>query len=62
MGFAFLPVAIGSLTAGYLADWLRLNYLETNPSFMWYLLAGIGVVATVLMILYDAFLSKNSTK
>ena len=58
MGFAFLPVAIGSLTAGYLADWLRISYLETNPSIMWYSLTAIGVVSTILMILYNTFFVK----
>ncbi len=62
MGFAFLPVAIGSLTAGYLADWLRVSYLETNPSMMWYSIAGIGVVSTLLMILYNTFFVKPETK
>ena len=60
MGFAFLPVAIGSLTAGYLADWLRITYLTTNPSMMWYFVAGIGVVATLLMIIYNAVISQDS--
>lgn len=59
MGFAFLPVAIGSLTAGYLADWLRITYLNTNPSMMWYILTMIGVVATILMILYNTFFVKS---
>lgn len=61
MGFAFLPVAIGSLTAGYLADWLRITYLQTNPSMMWYIVAGIGVISTVLMFLYNAFFAKSSS-
>lgn len=60
MGFAFLPVAIGSLTAGYLADWLRITYLATNPSMMWYMVAAIGVAATLLMILYNTFFVKPS--
>lgn len=59
MGFAFLPVAIGSLTAGYLADWLRLTFMSTNPGMMWFVVAGIGVTTTVLMILYNAFFTKN---
>jgi proton-dependent oligopeptide transporter, POT family len=59
MGFAFLPVAIGSLTAGYLADWLRLSFLETNPAAMWYSVAAIGLVSTLLMIIYNAFFVKS---
>jgi len=59
MGFAFLPVAIGSLTAGYLADWLRITYLATNPSIMWFAVAGIGVISTILMIIYNTFFVKT---
>jgi proton-dependent oligopeptide transporter, POT family len=57
MGFAFLPVAIGAFVAGFLADYLRLNYMMTNPSGMWFIVGGIGVVATILMILYNSFLA-----
>jgi proton-dependent oligopeptide transporter, POT family len=57
MGFAFLPVAIGSFAAGGVADWLRLNYLATDPSKMWFILFFIGTVSTVLLVLYDRFLS-----
>jgi len=53
MGFAFLPVAIGSFVAGGVADWLRAAYLETNPSMMWYTLALIGAVSTALMLLHN---------
>ncbi|MEY4930565.1 MAG: hypothetical protein RI909_1289 [Bacteroidota bacterium] len=62
MGFAFLPVAIGSLTAGYLADGLRIAYLDTNPSMMWYIVAGIGVVSTALMIVYNSFFATSENK
>ena len=59
MGFAFLPIAVGTLTAGILSDWLRLNYLQTNPAMMWYTLAGIGLCTTVLMLIYNAVVAKN---
>jgi dipeptide/tripeptide permease len=57
MGFSFLPVAIGSFAAGPVADWLRTTYLMTNPSLMWYILAGIGLISTVLMIFYNVFVA-----
>ena len=60
MGFAFLPVAIGSFSAGSVADWLRTSYLDTNPSLMWYIVGGIGVVSTMLMILYNIFLAPKN--
>ena len=60
MGFAFLPVAIGSFAAGPIADWLRNNYMATNPSAMWYIVAAIGLICTILMIAYDrAFVKKR---
>lgn len=58
MGFAFLPVAIGSFSAGIIADWLRVSYLNTEPSMMWYTLAAIGIVSTLLMIIYNKIVSK----
>jgi POT family proton-dependent oligopeptide transporter len=59
MGFSFLPVAIGSFAAGAVADWLRLGYLKSDPATMWFILAGIGFVSTLLMILYNQFLIKK---
>ena len=60
MGFAFLPVAIGSFTAGKVADILRTSYLDSNPSLMWYIVGGIGLVSTILMILYNIFLAPKN--
>ena len=60
MGFSFLPVAIGSFAAGPVADWLRITYLTTNPSLMWFIVAGIGIISTLLMILYNLFIAPKS--
>ncbi|HEX3130595.1 MAG TPA: MFS transporter [Thermoanaerobaculia bacterium] len=58
MGFAFLPVAIGSFVGGPLGGWLVERYVRgPNPAGMWWVLAGIGFVSTVLMLLYDRFLA-----
>jgi dipeptide/tripeptide permease len=59
MGFAFLPVAIGSVTAGGLADWLRNTYLDYNPAMMWFTLAGIGLTSTLLMLVYNLIVSRS---
>jgi len=59
MGFAFLPVAIGSFTAGPIADWLRSTYMSTNPSYMWYIVSGIGLFSAFLMVLYNFLLVKK---
>lgn len=58
MGYAFLPIGIGYLIAGPTAGRL-LNYfgeVRGQPHQMWYVVAGAGVVTTLLLILYDRFL------
>jgi predicted MFS family arabinose efflux permease len=61
MGFAFLPVAIGSFVGGPLGGWLVQTYLrETmNPAMIWYIVAGIGFASTALMLLYNMFFVKK---
>ena len=70
MGFAFLPVAIGTFTAGAIAGPLVEHYIgrtvdgtlvpgpgAATPGHMWYWIGAIGVVSTVLMLAYDRFLA-----
>jgi len=59
MGFAFLPIAIGSFSAGIIADWLRSSYLNSTPAMMWYSLSAIGLATTLLLFVYDKFMQKN---
>ncbi|MCC6131006.1 MAG: MFS transporter [Acidobacteria bacterium] len=61
MGFAFLPVAIGALVAGWLSGELVETYVHGpgNPSGMWFVLCGIGLVSTLLMVLYDVILVRK---
>ncbi len=61
MGFAFLPVAIGSFVAGPLSGWLVETYLQQtmNPTMMWIILSSIGFGSTALMILYNIFIVKR---
>jgi dipeptide/tripeptide permease len=73
MGFAFLPVAIGTFVAGATSGKLVVHYvgatidgkLVPGPGFdvashMWYWVGGIGVVSTVLMILYDRLVVRRA--
>jgi dipeptide/tripeptide permease len=56
MGFAFLPIALGSVVAGRFGGWLVENYLRAtpaNPSGMWIPVAAIGFATTAALILYD---------
>lgn len=60
MGFAFLPVAIGTFVAGAMAGPLVRIYVKGNhpaPQRMWLVVGAIGVVATLLMLTYDRFVA-----
>jgi dipeptide/tripeptide permease len=58
MGFAFLPVAIGTFVAGAIAGRLVTAYIHGSsaPQHMWYVVGTIGVVSTALMLAYDRFI------
>ena len=58
MGIAFLPIAIGTFGAGLIAGRLVEAYAQApQPSHMWFVIGGIGVVSTLLMVVYDRFLA-----
>jgi dipeptide/tripeptide permease len=59
MGFAFLPVAIGTFVAGAIAGRLVTTYVQgsATPQHMWYVVGSIGVVSTLLMLAYDRFVA-----
>ena len=52
MGFAFLPIAIGSFIAGRLATWLVEHYLN-QPATMWLIVAAIGFVTGALLFVHS---------
>jgi dipeptide/tripeptide permease len=59
MGFAFLPIAIGSATAGIIGGRLVAYFGAEgrNPQHMWWVVAVIGFVTALLLWLYDKFLA-----
>jgi proton-dependent oligopeptide transporter, POT family len=60
MGFAFLPIAIGTFIAGVSSGYLVKHYVEggnPNAPHMWFVVGAYGVVSTILMILYDRFVA-----
>jgi len=63
MGFAFLPVAIGSFVGGPLGGHLVQRYVResAHPEAMWWVVAGIGFAATIAMLLYDRFVATPRT-
>ena len=57
MGFAFLPLGIGSLIGGKFGGYLmhRFGEVEHRPSFMWWVIVGVGVTTTIFLWIYDRF-------
>jgi POT family proton-dependent oligopeptide transporter len=54
MGFAFVPIGIGSLVGGWLGGRLMHHYGEVlqRPAQVWWAITGIGIGTTLLMWLY----------
>lgn len=55
MGYAFLPIAIGYFIAGPLGGYLVHHYgaVLHRPKEMWWVVTAVGVVGTILMLIYD---------
>jgi POT family proton-dependent oligopeptide transporter len=55
MGFAFLPLGIGSLIAGRIGGRLLHHFGEVQhqPQLFWWAITAIGVATTLLLWLYD---------
>ncbi len=64
MGYAFLPIAIGYFIAGPLGGYLLHHFGEVvhKPQQMWWAVAGVGILGTVLMIIYDKIFKPEETK
>ena len=57
MGFAFLPIGIGSLVGGWFGGTLLSRFGETShqPSTIWLIVTAVGLATTALLWIYDRF-------
>jgi len=62
MGFAFLPLGIGSFVAGKFSGWLMRHYGEElhQPQMVWWWVIGVGVATTILLWIYDRVVRAES--
>jgi proton-dependent oligopeptide transporter, POT family len=64
MGFAFLPIGIGSLIAGWFGGKLIHHFGEVThqPQRMWWAVTGVGVLTALLLWIYDRTLMRDPQK
>jgi dipeptide/tripeptide permease len=57
MGFAFLPIGIGSLIGGWFGGSLLHHFGEVThqPAHMWWVVTGVGVATAAMLWVYDRF-------
>src|SRR5438132_774445 len=55
MGFAFLPIGIGSLIGGRFGGWLVHHFGEVQhqPQRIWWTVTAVGVATAALLWIYD---------
>ena len=63
MGFAFLPIGIGSLIGGWFGGTLLHHFGEVahQPERMWWVVTGLGIVTTAALWIYDKFFRPQTT-
>ena len=55
MGFAFLPLGIGSFIGGPFSGWLMKHFGEERhqPQMVWWCVIAVGIATTILLWIYD---------
>jgi proton-dependent oligopeptide transporter, POT family len=63
MGFAFLPLGIGSFVAGPFSGWLIHHFGEElhRPEMVWWSVTAVGVATTLLLWIYDRVIREDKS-
>jgi len=63
MGFAFMPIGIGSLVGGWFGGRIVHHFGEVanRPAMIWWSVAAVGVATSTAMFLYDKIFGAQST-
>ena len=61
MGFAFLPIGIGSLVGGWFGGFLihRFGEVQHQPALIWWAVTGVGVATAGLLWIYDRLVRRS---
>ena len=62
MGFAFLPIGIGSLIGGWFGGTLVHHFGEVlhQPNLIWWCVTGVGLATSILLWIYDKTVGAQS--
>ena len=62
MGFAFLPIGIGSLIGGWFGGKVMHTFgdLQRQPQRSWFAITAVGLLTTVLLAIYDRVVKPES--
>jgi len=64
MGFAFLPIGIGSLVGGWFGGRMMHQFAEVaaQPQRAWYAITAVGVITALLLWIYDCIVKPSASK
>jgi dipeptide/tripeptide permease len=64
MGFAFLPIGIGSLVGGWFGGFLihRFGEVLHQPALIWCSVSGVGVATAGLLVAYDRLVRRDAVE
>lgn len=62
MGFAFLPIGIGSLIGGWFGGRMMHHFaeLQHQPARAWWAISAVGLVTALLLVIYDWILKPSA--
>jgi proton-dependent oligopeptide transporter, POT family len=63
MGFAFLPIGIGSLIGGWFGGTVvhRFGEVQHQPAMIWWSVTGVGLATAAALWIYDRFARREPT-
>jgi len=64
MGFAFLPIGIGSLVGGWFGGTVMHHFAEVQhePQYAWYSIAAVGLLTAVALLIYNSVAAPKTIK
>ena len=64
LGFAFLPLGVGSLVGGWFGGKVLHHFGEVmhRPQWTWFVITGVGVATTLLLLVYDRVVAPSKAQ